>query len=314
MTPSEVRALIDIAVRPEADVFRMLDGDAFDDLCDGIKSNGLLEPIELDSDGAIGDGRNRYAACRRLGIEPTTVTLPAETDWLARVVERNLNRRHSPEGARAVSLVKAGASRGRTNRALGRMAGLSEATIRRARFLVEHGYTDLVEQVEAGGSLRAAYDLAVDCERRRADVEQEELDEEARRVARLEELEAERAELVAAVRTSLDAIGAPATIPPEPELAVTLKTPEDVERAVSPPPVLDTAALRAQERFHIRIRKLREDLEAIRDVPIDADGPMFEGLVMAMRVWTTQIVALVYDTVERYNTALDRRASLRRVK
>jgi hypothetical protein len=90
------------------------------DLAIGIRDNGQLDPIELDVDGAIGEGRNRYAACRWLGIEPWCVTLPAETDWFVRVIERNLNRRHATAGARAVALVRAAGSRGTSLRNLGR--------------------------------------------------------------------------------------------------------------------------------------------------------------------------------------------------
>jgi hypothetical protein len=58
LAPADPRALIDIPVRPEADAFPMLDGEAFVDLATDIREHGQLEPIELDTEGAIGDGRS----------------------------------------------------------------------------------------------------------------------------------------------------------------------------------------------------------------------------------------------------------------
>lgn len=314
LAPTDPRALIDIPVRPEADVFPMLEGDAFLDLAAGIRLHGQIEPVELDADGAIGDGRNRYAACRWLGIEPRTVTLPADTDWLARVIERNLNRRHATVGARAVALVRAGASLGSSDRAIGRRAGLSDTTILRARFLVEHADAALIGQVEQGASLRMAYDVAVQRERERVAAEHESVDDDVLRVQRLAELDAERARLLAAIRSERDRVGEAVVLPPEPELAVRMATPAEVEQVAVPQTDLDVQALRAQERLHVQLRRAKDDLTAIAAVAVDPDGPMFEGLVMAMRSWATQVVATSYEIVGRYNAALEGKARVRRVK
>lgn len=314
MTPDEIRGLIDIPVRPEADAFPMLDPDAFGDLVEGIRANGQIEPIELDADGAIGDGRNRYAACRALGIEPRTVALPAEIDWFARVVERNLNRRHATLGARAVALVKAeGDSQRISTRSLARIGGLSQPTILRARFIVDHA-PDLAGQVEGGASLLAAYTQAVERERAQTDAERLAVDVEARRVELLEALDAERARLIEVVRKEQDAVGAPVTLPPEPSLALRIESAPAVEQRVVPPAEMDVEALRAQERLHKQLRKLKADLAAIRDVEIGPDAPMYEGLVMAFRSWGSQVVALTYEIVERHNAALENGGALRRVK
>ncbi|MFL5862551.1 MAG: hypothetical protein ACJ780_17545 [Solirubrobacteraceae bacterium] len=313
VAPADPRALIDIAVRPEADAFPMFEGDAFLDLAIGIRDNGQLDPIELDVDGAIGEGRNRYAACRWLGIEPWCVTLPAETDWFVRVIERNLNRRHATAGARAVALVRAAGSRGTSLRNLGRVAGLSHPTLSRARFLVEHA-PELAEQVVAGASLRAAYDRAVEDERARTDSERSAVDDEARRIARLEEIERERATLVERLRAVRDADGETVAIPPEPELAIRIETADDAERATVPSLGADVASLRAQERLHAHLRKIKTDLTLIRDAEVDPNAAMFEGLVMAIRSWATHVVALTYEIVEQHNAALASDVQLRRVK
>lgn len=313
VAPADPRALIDIPVRPEADAFRMLDPEAFVDLAAGIHAHGQMDPIELDTDGAIGDGRNRYAACRWLEIEPICVTLPAETDWFARVVERNLNRRHATPGARAVALVRADGSQGTSTRDLGRIAGLGHSSIVRARFVVEHA-PDLAAQVEAGASLRAAYEEALRAERERADAERSAVDEEARRMASLEALERERDGLIGRVYAARAGLGDPVVIPPEPMLAITIATPDDAERATVPPVGADVDSLRAQERLHAQMRKVKSDIEAVAMFDIGPDAPMFEGLVLAVRSWASQVVASTYRITERYNALLDDHGQLRRVK
>jgi hypothetical protein len=315
VVPDDPRTLIDIPVRSEADAFPMLSAEAFADLAAGIRDHGQMEPIELDTDGAIGDGRNRYAACRLLGIEPRCITLPADTNWFARVVERNLNRRHATVGARAVALIKAAGDSLRINlRETARIAGISQPSLSRARFVVERA-ADLASQVEAGGSLLAAYDLAVQRERQRADADLDAVNIEARRIARLEELERERARLVDVVRKEAEGIGDPVALPPEPVLALHIEPPTDDDPITVPSvPELDVARLRDQERLHKQLRKLKADLAAIRDLEVDPEAPMFDGLAMAVRSWASQVVALTYETVERYNAALEDGAGLRRVK
>ncbi len=54
---------------PLADLFPLMEGEEFDLLVADIKANGLREKIDLYQ-GKIVDGRNRYRALRRLGIDP----------------------------------------------------------------------------------------------------------------------------------------------------------------------------------------------------------------------------------------------------
>jgi len=80
---------------PLADVFPLLEDEAFDDLVADIKRNGLREPIVLTPDGRILDGRNRYLACRAAKQKPwfvTTEELPEK--WPSFVISENIRRRH----------------------------------------------------------------------------------------------------------------------------------------------------------------------------------------------------------------------------
>ncbi len=52
-----------------ADIFPLMSGSEFQQLCDSIRENGQREPIKL-KDECIVDGRNRYRACQAVGVQP----------------------------------------------------------------------------------------------------------------------------------------------------------------------------------------------------------------------------------------------------
>lgn len=98
---------------PVADLFPMLPEDELRDMAADIAERGLLQPIVLDAEGRILDGRNRYAACEMAGIEPDFETYRgADPGGYALAV--NIARRHLTTGARAIIAAKAARLNGAT--------------------------------------------------------------------------------------------------------------------------------------------------------------------------------------------------------
>ncbi len=81
-----------------ANKYDLLEGEPFDDLCESIREHGLDDTIVL-LDGKVLDGRNRYRACLKVGVEPRCRDYDTETDGPDPedfVERRNENRRHDP--------------------------------------------------------------------------------------------------------------------------------------------------------------------------------------------------------------------------
>ena len=78
----------------------MMNDDEYQRLVNDIKDNGLLEPIII-YEGKVLDGRNRYKACRELGIEVESQDYTGD-DPLKYVISKNLTRRHLNESQRSM--------------------------------------------------------------------------------------------------------------------------------------------------------------------------------------------------------------------
>jgi phage N-6-adenine-methyltransferase len=87
-----------------ANIFPMLQGEAFGALRDDIRRHGIREPVVFLG-AHILDGRNRYMAARELGIEYPRREFGSQPsdgdDPLAFVVSHNLTRRHLTESQRS---------------------------------------------------------------------------------------------------------------------------------------------------------------------------------------------------------------------
>ncbi len=149
-----------IESHPAAASWPMLADDELDQLAADIKANGLIQPIVLDADGLILDGRNRHQACLLAGVEPTFTTF--EGDPVSFVLSSNEHRRHLNKGQRAIAVVQtlySVKSFGDQTTTAERF-DISEGFISRASTVINHA-PDLAESVLAGSlGLNAAYDQA----------------------------------------------------------------------------------------------------------------------------------------------------------
>lgn len=92
-----------------ANIFPVLSDGDMDALCEDIRKHGQHEPIAI-FDGKIIDGRNRFIACERIGIEPKFINLDvgSNNDALNYVISMNLTRRHLTSSQRAAVAIDAG--------------------------------------------------------------------------------------------------------------------------------------------------------------------------------------------------------------
>lgn len=95
--------MIELEFHEAANIFPMMGDADLKVLSEDIAANGLHEPIWIDDQSRIVDGRNRYRACVMAGIEPKLRPYrPAEHgELIAFVVSCNLHRRHLSESQRA---------------------------------------------------------------------------------------------------------------------------------------------------------------------------------------------------------------------
>lgn len=165
----ETVPVVGVKFHEYANLFPMMDGQAFRDLVEDVRSNGVREPVVF-IDNTILDGRNRYMAARECGIEyPRTEY--AGADPLGFVISTNLRRRHLTESQRAMVAARLarmpahrpekGANLHPSAEDAGRMLNVSERTVKAAKSVQRSGAPELVSAVEGGQvSVSAAADVA----------------------------------------------------------------------------------------------------------------------------------------------------------
>lgn len=83
-------------VHPVAELFPMLSGAELQEMADSISKEGLLHPCCRQA-GVLLDGRNRVAACKLAGVEPTFIEYTGDSP-VAYIISANLKRRHLDKG------------------------------------------------------------------------------------------------------------------------------------------------------------------------------------------------------------------------
>lgn len=94
-----------VGFHPIASIFPLIQGGEFESLVADIREHGLREPITLHKDGTILDGRNRYRACKQIGVEPKYRTWNGRGSALEFVLSLNLHRRQLSASQRAALAV-----------------------------------------------------------------------------------------------------------------------------------------------------------------------------------------------------------------
>lgn len=89
-------------LHPLCSLFPPMNGEDYMRLKASIQASGLNEPITMWN-GQILDGRNRYKACRELGVEVKTKEFEGtENEAIGYVFDANLARRHLTTGQKAM--------------------------------------------------------------------------------------------------------------------------------------------------------------------------------------------------------------------
>jgi hypothetical protein len=141
-----------LEVHPVADLFPMLAEDELAELAADIKQRGLLQPVVLDPEGRVLDGRNRLAACEMAGVEPEFTTYEGD-DPAGYALAVNIARRHLTKGQKAMIIA-------RTEYKNYTEAEISKQYVSWARQVQRHA-PDLADSVVSGArSLDAAYETA----------------------------------------------------------------------------------------------------------------------------------------------------------
>ena len=119
-------------IHPLANLLPRMTDEEFKGLVADIKKNGQIEPITIH-EGKVLEGRHRYLACEKLGIEPMTEPFVGK-DPIAFVMGKNVHRRHMTIEQRrdlAADLLKMNPAK--SDRALAKEAKLSAPTIAKIR-------------------------------------------------------------------------------------------------------------------------------------------------------------------------------------
>jgi ParB-like chromosome segregation protein Spo0J len=166
-----------LKAHPLADVFPLMDGDAFEELKDRIGRNGLIHPITT-FEGMILDGRNRKRACQELGIacpeKPYTGDDAAGYVWDENTARRHLTPSQIAMAAQALETLgwgqrqdyltgeaSTGVSAHLTREQVAERTGASVKGLERAKRVRSLGVPEVAQAVEDGELALSAADRLV---------------------------------------------------------------------------------------------------------------------------------------------------------
>ena len=91
-------------IHPAAEIFPMLSGEELDSLAKDIKAHGLRHEL-VTYEGELLDGRNRWAACKAAGVDPSFIEYKGDSP-VSFVVSANIKRRQLDPSQRACVAVE----------------------------------------------------------------------------------------------------------------------------------------------------------------------------------------------------------------
>ena len=191
-----------IEFHPLANIFPLIEGEDFEKLVADVRQHGLIEPITLLGRQIL-DGRNRYRACVAAKILPESLDeitatqikhfkqfvaagapVPTQDQLLDYVVSRNLHRRQMNDDQRrmvAARMVNLRAGRPAEDKSpqfaaisreqAAKLLTTDEPGVERARSVLAHAVSEVVEMVDAGRvTVAAAAEIAQQPVERQAEI------------------------------------------------------------------------------------------------------------------------------------------------
>lgn len=152
ITPIQEILLSDLSLHQMAELFPLMEDFEFASFKQDIKQNGLKEPLFIDQQKQIVDGRHRFRACSELGYMtvPVRVVDGSEEHIQKIALAANLNRRHLSTGQKAfvAARLKLLSNVDTLQSALQFRIGLR--SIERALFVLKHGCPEIQRLAERG--------------------------------------------------------------------------------------------------------------------------------------------------------------------
>jgi len=144
---------------PLANIFPLIEGQAYSDLIADVSRHGVREPVWL-YEGQILDGRNRWRAASVAGVPCETREYEGD-DPAGFVISLNLHRRHLSESQRAMVAAKlANLENGQraspigegsvTQAAAAEMLNVGKRSVERAREVINEAPAQVISAVESG--------------------------------------------------------------------------------------------------------------------------------------------------------------------